>query len=409
MHHRFLSVISSLALLGIVHADAADTGLIVTFNNIPDRVRHQNPDLAAARFRVQEALGRMRQSGRRENPELELGLSGNTAFKEGGFEVGISQRFPLTNRLSLEKDISATELKTAEAEILEVERGLIAEARKVLVDVLAIRQKRELEKKQSALSQDLAKFTSDAAAVGELSPIDAGQARLEAAKLANEIRLLDAAEAAAVGALKPLLGIKPTATLHVSGSLPPAVFPEGVINPNRRPDYQAARLNAAAAAQGVALEESRQYDDIEAGVFAALERSEDVPDGFENEGIVGLRLKIPLPLHNKNEGNIDAAKARFERRKLEAAALEKSIRHEAKTARDEMIEWDKLLRETTNTLAPLAAEQAELAETAYRDGQGDLQSVLRAREQQLQIALSKLEALRNFHHARVRFEAAIAE
>ena len=161
--------------------------------------------------------------------------------------------------------------------------------------------------------------------------------------------------------------------------------------------------------RNVALEQSRQYEDIEAGVFAGLERSEDVPEGFDNEGIVGLRLKIPLPLCDKNEGNIDAARARFERKKLEAAALAQSIRHEAKTARDEMIEWDKLLRETTDTLVPLAAEQAALAETAYRDGQGDLQSVLRAREQQLQIALSKLEALRSFHHARVRFEAAIAQ
>ena len=73
-----------------------------------------------------------------------------------------------------------------------------------------------------------------------------------------------------------------------------------------------------------------------------------------------------------------------------------------------MIEWSKLIRETTDTLIPLAEQQAELAETAYRDGQGDLQSVLRAREQQLELASSKVEALRNFPHARVRFEAAIA-
>lgn len=407
MHPTTISLLGSLMLLGIAHADASEAVLIVTFNNIPDRVRRQNPDLAAARFRVQEAIGRMRQSGRHANPEMELGLAGNNSWQEGGVEIGILQRFPVTNRLQLEKEISATEIKAAEAEIREVERNLIAEARKGLVDVLAIREKRKLEKKQASLSESLAKFVGEAAAVGEISPMDAGQARLEAAKLANEIRLLDAAEAAAVGALKPLLGMKPSALLHVSGTLPPAEFPSGAVDPDHRPDYQAARLNADAAAQGIALEESRQYNDIEVGVFAGLERSEDAPDGFENEGIFGLRLKIPLPLNDRNTGNIDAARARFQRKKHEAAALARAIRHEAKTARDEMIEWEKLLRETTGTLIPLAAEQAALAETAYRDGQGDLQSVLRAREQQLEIALSKLEALRNFHLARVRFEAAI--
>ena len=59
-------------------------------------------------------------------------------------------------------------------------------------------------------------------------------------------------------------------------------------------------------------------------------------------------------------------------------------------------------------LIPLANEQSELAEGAYRNGQGDLQSVLRAREQQLELSASRVEALRNFHHARIRFEAAIA-
>jgi cobalt-zinc-cadmium efflux system outer membrane protein len=74
-----------------------------------------------------------------------------------------------------------------------------------------------------------------------------------------------------------------------------------------------------------------------------------------------------------------------------------------------MAEWLKMLREITDTLLPLAAEQASQAETAYRDGFTDLQAVLRAREQQLQLASSRIEALRNFHVARVRFEAAIAK
>ena len=308
----------------------------------------------------------------------------------------------------MEKDISVTELKSAEAEVREVERRLVAEARSGLVDVLAIRQQRELRKAQAAVSQNLADFTQEVAAKGELSPIDAGQAKLEAATFANEIRSLDAAEAAAVGLLKPLLGMQPAERLNVSGSLPPATFPTGVADPARRPDYQAAQLNSLAAGQGVELEMARKYDDIEAGIFASLERTEDEPVGLDNEGIFGLRFKIPLPFSNKNEGNIEAAMARHERKKKEAVALAQSIRHEATATKAEMIEWSKLIRETTDTLIPLAEQQAELAETAYRDGQGDLQSVLRAREQQLELASSKVEALRNFHHARVRFEAAIA-
>lgn len=408
MNPKSLFLVGIVALLGLSEGQASSSGLIVTFTNIPDRVRRQNPDLAAARLRIKEALGRLHQAGRSDNPELEAGFEHDTEFREGAIEIGISQRFPVTDRLRMEKDISLIELKAAEAEVREVERSLIAEARKGLVDVLAIRQQRELRKAQAAVSQSLADFTKVVAERGELSQIDAGQAKLEAARFANEIRGLDAAEAAAVGALKPLLGMQPTEHLNVAGTLPQATFPPGVADPSRRPDYQVVQLEAAAAKRGVALEEAKQYGDIEAGIFAGLERSEDAPEGLENEGILGIRFKIPLPLCDKNEGNIEAAAARQKRKEKEVVALAHSIRHEAAAAKAEMVAWNKLIRETADTLIPLANEQSELAETAYRDGQSDLQSVLRAREQQLELASSKVEALRNFHHARVRFEAAIA-
>ena len=45
------------------------------------------------------------------------------------------------------------------------------------------------------------------------------------------------------------------------------------------------------------------------GLFAAAERTEDVPEGYENEAIIGLRFKIALPFWNKNEGAIQEAEA----------------------------------------------------------------------------------------------------
>ena len=85
-----------------------------------------------------------------------------------------------------------------------------------------------------------------------------------------------------------------------------------------------------------------------------------------------------------------------------------NIRHEATAAHKEMLEWHKILSELSGTLLPLATDQANAADSAYREGLGDFQSVLRAREQQLELRSSQVEALRNFHHSRVRFETAIA-
>lgn len=407
-----MSRFSPLALLALAFMGLplqAEPAVIVSLASVGDRIRAQNPDLAAARLRIQEALGRMNQSGRLANPELESSLEHHAQSREGKLEIGFSQRFPITGRLRLEKEVSLTELQSSEAEVREVERQLVGQARETMVKVLAARQRRELFRQQSGVSRQFADFLSEIEAKGEGSPLDAGQAKLEAASLALEIRQLDAAEISLIGELKPLLGMRPGEALSISGTLPEPAVPAAAADPGRRPDFQAAKLDARAAAQGVALEQARRYEDVEGGLFAAGERAEDAPNGYDDEAIIGLRFKIPLPLWNRNEGAIQEAQARQRRKELEAGALARNIRLEAEAARAEMTEWAGMIREIQETLLPLADEQSKLAETTYHNGQGEIQAVLRSREKRMQLAVSRLDALREFHLARVRHETALGK
>jgi cobalt-zinc-cadmium efflux system outer membrane protein len=195
--------------------------------------------------------------------------------------------------------------------------------------------------------------------------------------------------------------------MQVNGQLAAPVLPTVAVDPENRPDYQVAALNAKAAATAVSLEQARRYDDVEGGFFAAAERTEDAPKGFENEAILGLRFKFALPFWNKNEGAIQEAEARKRRRDMEVVTLGRGIQLEAEAARAEMNEWLRLVTEIDDTLLPLASEQTTLAETAYLNGQGEIQSLLRARERSLQLTAAKLDALREFHLARIRYQAAL--
>ena len=398
-----------MACAFMVNPLSATPTVVVALGSIGDRIRAQNPDLAAARLRLREAEGHITQSGRLSNPELDTSLEHKPHAREGKFEIGFSQRFPVTGRLQREKDISRTELKVAEAEVREVERQIIAKAREAIVKVLALHQHRELLLVQLGLSKEFADFLSGVAAKGEGSALDAGQAKLDATSLSMEIRQLDASEIALVGELKPLLGMHPGESLGVSGTLPSPALAVVAIDPAGRPDFQVAKANAKAAAQGVALEQARRYDDVEAGLFAATERTKDAPEGYENEAIIGLRFKITLPFWNKNEGAIQAAEAKKERMEKEATALGSGIRLEAEAAHAEMAEWAQLIGEIDRTLLPLADEQSQLAQDAYHNGQGEIQAVLRSREKRLQLAAAKLDALREFHLARVRHESALGK
>lgn len=401
---KYSVVFSTLVFLFTAPAGRAEPGVVVSLATVAARVDAQNPELAAARYRIREAAARSQQAGRLDNPELETSLEHNPRFREWRAEIGLAQKFPVTARLNLERALSLTELRAAEAEVREVRRQLVADAKTAAVDVLAVRARRQALEQQRALSTSFAEFLARTATRGEASSLDAGQARIEAASLGTEIRLLDAEEAAALGKVKVLLGVPLSAPLHLSGALPAPAMPAAGTSDNR-PDLQAKRLEAAAATQGVDLQRAKQREDLEAAVFAGVDRSEDAPDGHEREAIFGFRLRIPLPWWTNRRAVIEEARAKEDRVKQEATALDRRIQLESAAIRDEMKHLAGLVGELENTLLPLAARHAEDSEKAFRNGQGDLQSVFRSREKHLQLATTRLATLRQFHLAAIRYQA----
>lgn len=404
-----ISKYSLIFIILLAQGIRAESSLVLTLDSLGNRIHRQNPDLAAARVRIQEAWGRVRQAGRLANPELQMSVEHNSEFNEGRVELGFSQRFPVTDRLRKEKSLSLTNVTIAETEVLEFERQLVAQARTALFEVLAIRERRSLLKDQVKLNDELVETIRQAAAKGEGSLLEAGQAGIESARVAAELRQLDAREAGLVGSLKPLLGMAPNQGLVVTGKLPAMTIPPEEKGTPARPDLQTAKLEIGAAAQSVELEKSRRFGDVEAGVFTAAERTEDVPIGRKSEGLLGFQLKIPLPWWNKNEGGIEEAEALHQRRQLEHRALARNINLEVEAARAEMREWAALAGDITNRLLPLADKQAADTESAWRNGQAEFQAVLRARDQRLELAATRIDALREFHLASARHQAALGK
>jgi cobalt-zinc-cadmium efflux system outer membrane protein len=400
--HPSIIAIASLCLFA-AHPLTASPSEILSFESISSRIRNHNPELAAARFRIDEAVGLAKQSGRLSNPSFDSGISSNTRANEGNIEIGLTQKFPLTDRLRIEKEISATEIQVAEAEVKNVERLLISDARQEFVKILAIRERKSLLKQQQELAIELAEFISEKSKQGEISPLDAAQAKLASLQLTTQERLLNTEETAALGKLRPLLGIAPETAVTLSGN--PSTIAASKNISIERPDLAAAKLHLRATEAGIALERANRREDIAASFFATEERSEDAPNGFDNETIIGFKLSIPLPFWNNNQGNIDAATARHNRKEQEVKALANQINHESNTTLTEIRQWAALITELEDKLLPLAKEQTDLLEKSYKQGQGDLQLVLNSHQQTLELLASKIDATREFHLANIRHQA----
>jgi len=400
-----------LTLLNLFFLTALSTAadLSVSLSGIAPRVSSSHPALKAARLAVEEARGRQRAAGRLANPTAGMDYQNQSKVSPSALGFSIDQAFPVTRRLAVEKKLSAQLLAAAELEVREAERRMIAEAQSLAVQILAVHEKRSLGGKQGQLASELSGFAREKATSGEISPLEATQARVDAQRLRVETLKWENESVSLVGMLKPMLGLAPTDQLTLTGGLPAVSVPRGTANLNQRPDLVLAQTKVAAAETDVDLAMERKWQDLTAGIFAAHEEQLVSPSNTEHTGFAGFRLSIPLPLWNQNQGEIAEKAASAERARLEREALAQTIQSEAETARKEMLAQAEVIRETRDELLPLLADQAAELERAYGSGQTDLLTVLRAGEQRLQLEASALDAVRDFHLARIRYEAATAQ
>lgn len=372
----------------------------------------KNADLVAARLAIDEAQGRLVQSGRLTNPELEVEVKPQVNLgglgAQGVFAVGFTQRFPLTARLRLEKEVSRAALAVARAEVRDAERRLAAEALTGAIGLLAMDSQRNLKERQLTNSRELAAVAGKSATLGEGSGVEAAQFDLEAQELAVQRTQLETERAELVGSLRPLLGVVASDSIEIAGELSPARTPEatGETPLAARPDYQAALARRETADRALALARANRWQDIGVGVFGELQQQEDDPLGVVNDNFIGLRVSLPLPFWNRNQGRIQESAATVQRAERESEALAIRIRSEVEAAQRQMATTARLDMEVSGTLLPNAAKLEERLETLRSEGQATLTEVLRARERRFRVESIRLDARRDFHRARVRLDAA---
>ena len=403
--HRFLLLIFSVPALC---AGAAE--IRFSQESAPGHAVKHSPSLAAARLRIDEARARLQQSGRFANPEIEVELSRNLNAPEGAVGVALSQQFPLTARLRLEKAVSRAQLAAAEAEVRDAERKLRAEVGTAMVKLLALGGQRALRERQLANSRELSEFMRQRMSVGEGSTVDASSVELETQILRFELLQLAAERTALLGELRALAGVRAGDTIAIEGELPaPASLPSRAGDPAQRPDFNLAQHNAEAARQGAKLARAQRWEDIRIGLSVSRERTEDAPEGFQSDTFAGLRFSLPLPIWDTKAGRIEEADIAAKRAALETDALGFQIRTETTAARDAMAALAKIVNELDSALLPKAAQIEKQLRDAYAGGLTPLTEVLRGRDRRLALERQRLDALRDYHLARVRHLSATGQ
>jgi len=398
-------MLRSILILFLTAAGVQAGGIALSVDGVADYALKHNPTLAAARLRIEEARGRVQQSGRLRNPELEIEFTRIQPGPEGALTAALMQRFPLNARLRHERAVSRAELAAVDAEVRDGERKLAAEAQTLAVEIIASRGQRALRARQQENSLELSRFLQKRVESGEAASVDAAQVELETEQLELELLQLTATELEHAGELRALLGV--TGDVTVTGEL------VGVVSKRlpsaaalaERPDVRAAEHRVSAAQAAAQQQRASRWDDVGVGAIYGADRDVDDPSPVETRQVFGVKVSIPLPLWNNNAGRIREAEAAAARAALEADAVRFTATNEISGAHGDMIAHARLVTALDTKLLPKAAAIEEQIRQQYSAGQSPLTEVLRARSRRLDLQRQRLDALRDYHLARVRYEA----
>ncbi|WP_321476146.1 TolC family protein [uncultured Paludibaculum sp.] len=311
-----------------------------------------NREILAARQRVAEARGLLRQAGVRPVSTIEVNAgSGRPLGTTGEEEYTIGYSRPLETAGKRSKRVALAEqgLQLAEAELAELRRQLAYDIKVRYIDAAA--NHRKTAAIESIVTVNRASYRLIDARVerGDAAP-------LERQLLLVELNRAEAQKATAVGqaesarlALRQSMGIPPGANDEAKvATLPPDDVVANLDDVRKRalenrPDLRLAGALESQSGAELALTEAQSRPDLTASAQYARRYSQ-FEDPLRRTGsgsplllqdrdnILTLGISIPLQSRRRNEGNIEAAVARQRAAGLRRQHLEVTIPLEAEAA-----------------------------------------------------------------------------
>jgi cobalt-zinc-cadmium efflux system outer membrane protein len=391
------------------------------------RALEQEPSLRAARSQIEVARGMRVQSSLRPNPSVSIERREEPHGMDN--ETMLSLEWPLDLfRRDARVAVADRQVTAAELALDERRRLLIASVRTRYGEVLAAL--RDLE-----LFDDLVTATGRQHDLLRARVEEGATAALDRDLVAVELRRLDSERLLQAGRvetalveLKRVLGMRPAATLMVRDSLEDVVrresasaFPAAAVASliEQRADVReaAAQVEIASAK----IERAEREGRFDVNLFASYSR---MNSGFPQLGLaptgeltpirsvfhyVAAGAMVTVPLRNRNQGEIAAARAEQSGAALTHEAARLTAEAELATARTRDEYAQQAVRIYGSGAQGLARQNLAVVEQSFQLGRVTVFDVLTERRRYIDVERGYTEALRAAYEARTALNQAIGE
>jgi outer membrane protein, heavy metal efflux system len=378
------SVTASAILLVCVSA------LAETPQKLVQQALQRNPELNFFVAEIAAAKGGVRTAGTTRNPELttEAGYK-NSRENSGGasgdgamLALSVSQTVEYPGRIALRKAIANHDLVLAELHLEQFRLTLAARVRSLAYAMTSARERRKAVEEVASRTEALNNVLKQRPLAGVAPQLEAQIISANLITFQRQERESALAEKTIAAELNQLCGRSADAALSVNANpiLFTAVSLPSLMNASRSNAFDIRIRQAELARQGfkVALSKNERFPTIAVGPFYSLENA------IDREQRVGLGISLPLPLWDRNVGNIESSKARQQQAQASLALAEREVERRV-TQNAATLEAKRAEIETwkSGALAKLR-EATELADRNYRLGAVPLTIYIEIQKQYLE-------------------------
>ena len=314
----------------------------------------------------------------------------------------VGQELVTAGKLRLGQAVAGQAIKQAQCAFQAQRLRVLTDVRTAFYDSLAAQQMVALYGQLVDIGQEGLQTTEKLLAGKEASRVDVLQARVEARSVALQLQNARSQQAGTWRRLASVVG-KPDMPLtplagNLEEQLPPLTWQEA------RSRLFAGSPELAEAQAGVQRAQCALQQQLAQRVPNLQVQAGMAYDNSTGYNTASASIGVPLPIFNRNQGNITRAEAELTDARRDVERLQLQLQQRLATAFQQFESAWQQAEKYRGEILPDAGQSLKLTREGYRAGELNYLTLLTAQRTYFQVSLSYVQSLQSLHVSRAAIE-----
>jgi len=373
----------------------------ITLDDAISLALSNSPSLKATRTQIAQNKAQEVTANLRPNPLLSWDTQFIPIFNPGDFstdtlnnlqqfDIGVGYLFERghkrQNRLRAARDATAV----TESQVADAERTLAFNVAQQFVNALLANSNLQFAQEDLSSFQQTATISEQRYKAGDISEGDLLKIKLQMLQFQTDVTAAQVARVQALGSLRQLIGYNALPRNYdVAGDLDYQPLNAGLddlqaLALRTRPDLRAAQQGITAAQSQVSLAKANSKQDLNAAINYSH---------VSGVSSTSLFFNIPIPLFNRNQGEIARTRSTVDQAQFTAQGTEDTVLTDVMNAYEATATNQEVVKLYTSGYLKQAEDSRNISEYAYRGGAATLLDFLDAQRSYRATQLAYRQAL----------------